>query len=453
MTYPPPVLPPRTDLTSRHQRVAAQAMIRGLDVFERLMSRLLVDVPPPADDPFSCTTENVEAFHPGAVLDAWRVEVRSFRRVIDADAWQVKFRTTDSSGGATSGVATVMIPRRPFNGSVRSLLSYQCAIDSLGATADPSYTLRHGDQQELPLIARALRRGWAVVTTDFTGPQHAFRRVGPRGPLRARRHPRRDRLRTGRLRYRHPDRPVGLLGRSPSNPLRSRTTPGLRAGAQHRRRRGRGAGVDLVSSPDMFEGGNLLSGIPFGGVIGMSRGFPDVDLVGVLTPHGQAMVESAGEMTVVQLMMCFPFLRWSDCLTVPGVLEIPGMRTALEATRLGQATPTTAMYLYHAVHDRYPDIADVDKLVDKYRREGVDVTYRRFRFGGHVSGAVIGVPSSLRFLAERFGGESREDASQLPRDDERAEHPPKRVHAPDHFVGTPEQPQTGDGNAHGVVDQ
>src|SRR5204862_6025519 len=63
--------------------------------------------------------------------------------------------------------------RRPFEGSVRPLLSYQCAIDSLGASADPSYTLRHGTLWELPLMVLALRRGWAVVTTDHNGPQHA----------------------------------------------------------------------------------------------------------------------------------------------------------------------------------------------------------------------------------------------------------------------------------------
>ena len=94
--------------------------------------------------------------------------------MVSADAWQVKFRSTDTRGAAVSGVTTVMIPRRPFNGAARPLLSYQCAIDSLGAAADPSYTLRHGDQWELPFIARALRRGWAVVTTDYTGPRHAF---------------------------------------------------------------------------------------------------------------------------------------------------------------------------------------------------------------------------------------------------------------------------------------
>src|SRR5436190_19873442 len=101
--------------------------------------------------------------------------------------------------------------------------------------------------------------------------------------------------------------------------------------------------------------------------------------------------------------MSFPLLRLSDYLSVLNALEIHGMRTAFEAVRLGRASPTTTMYLYHAVHDQYPAIADVDKLVEKYRREGVDVTYRRFRFGEHMIVALTGIPSALRFLSERFG--------------------------------------------------
>jgi hypothetical protein len=63
------------------------------------------------------------------------------------------------------------------------------------------------------------------------------------------------------------------------------------------------------------------------------------------------------------------------------------------------------------VHDKYPPIADVDTLVEKYRREGVNVTYRRFRFGGHVIVTFAGV-RALRFLSERFVGRSR-DAEPL----------------------------------------
>jgi Secretory lipase len=397
----------RTDLTSRRNRVVAKAMLRGLDLYERLTSRLLVSMTAPADDLFYRQPEDLDALCPGDVLDARPVEVRAFRRRIQADAWQLKFRSTDSSGAAVSGVTTIMIPRRPFKGSVRPLLSYQCAIDSLGPTADPSYTLRHGTLWELPLVVLALRRGWAVVTTDHNGPQHACFAL----PLVARFVL--DGIRAA-IAFEPAGfgaaTPIGLWGYSGGAQATLSAAEHQPAYAPELNLVGAAAGavgVDAVSSPQMFEDGNLLSGVPFGAVIGVSRGFPDVDLLGVLTPQGQAMVAAAADMTLEQLVMSFPFLCWSDYLTVPSVLEIPGMRAAFEASRLGQATPSTAMHLYHAVHDKYPAIADVDKLGGEYRRQGANVTYRRFRFGGHVTVALTGVPGALRFLSERFGSPVR----------------------------------------------
>ena len=396
------VLPPRTDLTSLRKRLVAKAAVHTEDLYERLKSRLLPGVTPPTDDPFYRVPENLEAFRPGEVLEGRSVEVRGFLLRIKADAWQVKFRSTDTTGAAVSGVATVMIPRRRFNGPTRPLLAYQCAIDALGATADPSYTLRRGDQVELPLIALALRRGWAVVTTDYNGPRHAFCAF----PLVARFVLDGIRAAVGfEPAGFDAATPIGLWGYSGGAiatlfavELQRTYAPelnivGAAAGA---------AGVDMTSSPQMYEDGNFFSGVPFGSVIGASRGFPDVDLQSVLTPRGQAMVAAATEMNMEQLIASFPFVRWTDILTVPSVFEIPGMRAVFETVRLGQATPMTALHLYHAVHDKYPAIGDVDKLVDKYRREGVDVTYRRFGFGGHVTAAPMGAPGSLRFLSERF---------------------------------------------------
>jgi hypothetical protein len=167
-----------------------------------------------------------------------------------------------------------------------------------------------------------------------------------------------------------------------------------------------GITVDPTTTTETFEAvydGSLLSGIPLGAIIGISREFLNVDLLGALTPQGQAMVASAAEMTVDQLFMSFPFLHWGDYLTVPSVLDIPGLRTAFEANRFGQATPTTALYLYHGVHEQNLPIADADKLVETYRREGADVTYRRLRFGEHVIVTLTGAPGALRFLCDRFG--------------------------------------------------
>jgi triacylglycerol lipase len=252
-------------------------------------------------------------------------------------------------------------------------------------------------------MVRALRRGWAVVTTDHNGPEHACFAL----PLVAR-------FVLDGIRAAIAFEPAGFDAATPIGlwGYSGGAQATLFAAEQHPAyapelnlvgAAAGGVGVDAISSPHMFEDGNVLSGIPFGAIIGISRGFPDVDLLGVLTPQGRAMVAAAADMTVEQLITSFPFIRCSDYLTVPSVLEIPGMRAAMVACRLGQATPQTAMHLYHAVHDKYPPIADVDNLVEKYCREGVDVTYRRFRLGGHVIVTFAGVPGALRFLSERFG--------------------------------------------------
>ena len=398
-------LPPRTDLRSRRERVAASVMVRGLGLFERLSSWVLVGVTSPADDAFYLAPENLESFRPGAVLDSRPVEVRMLRRVIKADAWHVKFRSMDTRGRAVSAVTTVMIPRDRFGGSVRPMLSYQPAIDSLGPAADPSFTLRQGNQLELPLVAGALRRGWAVIGTDYTGPRHAFAAGVLAGRVVL------DGIRAA-LTFEpagfDPGTPIGLWGYSggaqatlsaaeqqPSY-VPELNIVGVAAG---------GLPVDPANTTGEFEDvydGSVLSGIPFGALIGISREFPDVELLGSLTPDGRAMVAAAADMTVEQLFMSFPFLHWGHYLSVPSVLEIPGLRAAFEASRLGQATPTVAMYLYHGVHEQNLPIADADKFVDMYRREGADVTYRRMRVGEHVIVALTGAPGALRFLGERF---------------------------------------------------
>ena len=54
------VLPSRTDLRTRRELVAARVMVRGLDLYERLKSRVLVDVTPPGEDPFYRVPEKLD---------------------------------------------------------------------------------------------------------------------------------------------------------------------------------------------------------------------------------------------------------------------------------------------------------------------------------------------------------------------------------------------------------
>jgi pimeloyl-ACP methyl ester carboxylesterase len=382
--------------------VGARVALRTLNTTEKLRSRFLPETVLPANDEFYRQPSDLQAHRPGDVFDVRTIQARSFRRPIKADAWQVKFRSTGMNGEAVAGFTTLLVPHQPFDGAVRPLLSYQPALDSLSATADPSYTLRHGDYGELPLVNMALKRGWAVVTTDYNGPTQAFGALPLAGRFIL------DAIRAVLVLESNEfddATPIGLWGYSGGAQATlwaaeqhgtyasDLNIVGIAAG---------GAGVDLATSPEMFDGGNFLSGIPFGSVVGLSRAFPTIDLISVLTPEGRAMADAAADMRVEQLMMSFPFIRLSDHLTVTGVFEIPGMRGALEVIRLGKATPKAPMYVYHAIRDQYPAVEDVDKLVEKYRGEGVDITYKRFRFGKHAIVAITGVRSSLRFLDERF---------------------------------------------------
>jgi Secretory lipase len=320
--------------------VSAGVLIWGSRLVDRLKSWALFAVPHPADDPFYRQPANLESFRPGEVIDARPIEVRLVRRVIKVDAWQVKFRSTNSRSAAVAGVTTVMIPRRPFHGPVRPLLSYQSAIDSLGAANDPSYTLRNGGQGELGLMRLALRRGWAVVATDYTGPNHAFGAGLLAGHLVL------DGIRAA-VSFEPAGfsaaTPIGLWGYSGGAHATLFAAEQQAAYAPELNIVGAAAGGitgDLTAAPRMFEGDSFLSGVWFGAMIGISREL-DLDLLGAMTPEGQALVGSAAEMTVDQLILSFPFLRLGDYLTVPDVIDIPGMHTV--PNEFGQG----------AAHDQY----------------------------------------------------------------------------------------------------
>lgn len=69
VTYQRAALPPRTDLTTRRKRVAATSAVHVEGLYERLKSRVLADITPPQDDPFSTAPDKLEACRPGEILD------------------------------------------------------------------------------------------------------------------------------------------------------------------------------------------------------------------------------------------------------------------------------------------------------------------------------------------------------------------------------------------------
>lgn len=97
-------------------------------------------------------------------------------------ARQVKFRTTDATGGPLFGTATLFVPRKQWTGpGPRPVVINNTPIVALGTTCTPGYTFSHGYNDDTnstdlfpPLTQLALDRGYAVIVPDHTGARMAY---------------------------------------------------------------------------------------------------------------------------------------------------------------------------------------------------------------------------------------------------------------------------------------
>jgi len=369
----------------------------------RTYDRKLPDYPLPTDDPFYASHrdhEDLASIEPGTLLD-WRpIPVKGTRLKVVADGWQIRFRSTDTAGDPISSVATLFVPLTPWQGGPRPLLSYQCAIDSLGPNRDPSYTLRRGNQREMFLMALALRRGWAVVTSDFTGPRRAFGAglIAARISL--------DGIRAS-LGFGPAgldlDAPVGGWGYSGGGQATAwmaeqqpTYAPDIRLVAVA------AGGVPTDRRALRRMDGRFFSGLALGAAVGIDREYPETKLEVILNDEGRRAVEETAEMTVDELVAYFPFRRLRELTTEPDPFDTEGTRLVNEELSLGQRLPTAAVYLYHSRHDQLVPISGADELAATYRKGGVDVTLRRTHLGEHIGAVLSTTPGALRFLSSRL---------------------------------------------------
>jgi Secretory lipase len=377
-------------------------MMSVLHRVTRIQGRKLPTYPRPPDDPFyeSPEDEDLASVKPGTLLD-WRpIPVRGTHLKVAADGWQIRFRSTDTGGEPISAVATLFVPLTPWPRGPRPLLSYQCAIDSLGASSDPSYTLRRGSQREAFMMALALRRGWAVVTSDFTGPRHAYGAGliaawisldGIRASLA---------FGPGGL---DPTAPVGAWGYSGGGQATAWIAEQQPAYAPEVRLVAMAAGGVPTDRRALRRiDGGFFSGLALGAAVGIDREYPETKLEVILNDEGRRIVNEVGEMSVDELVAYFPFRSLRELTTEPDPFDTEGTRTTNEELRLGQRLPACAVYLYHSRHDQLIPISGADELAAIYRKGGVDVTLRRTHLGEHIGAAVSSTPGALRFLSSRL---------------------------------------------------
>ena len=356
----------------------------------------------PANDPFYRPPAGYEAAAPGTVFATRTVTVKGLGLPVPVDAQQFLVRSTDAKDHPTAVVGTLMVPQFPYPAGARPLVSYQPATDSLGDQCNPSYTLRAGTESELTLMMQALQRGWAVVVTDYEGPQNAFTAARMAG------HAVLDGIRAAETvsgaKLAGRDTPVGLWGYSGGGLATSwaaELQPGYAPELDIAGAASGGTPSDFEAAFRQIDGG-MASGLVLLSSTGLTRAYPE--MLTLLNDAGREMVARIGDMCVGEAVSAVPYRHLNEFTTSKEPLAEPVAEAVLETNHLGRLTPKAPVFLYHSVWDELIPFTSAQALQADWCHGGGHVTLYADPVSEHSSLAVTGSPLAVNYLGSRFAG-------------------------------------------------
>lgn len=365
----------------------------------------------PAEDPFYGVPSGVQKLTNGTIIDAREVAATQFSLPIEAKAWQVRFKTQDTTGAASAYITTVLVPRTPWAGKgPRPVLSYQMPEDGVGLKCSPSWVLTNGlaaptnTTPDAHTVASAVDRGWTVVVPDYQGPNSAW--LGGDGQARGVL----DSLRAARA-----FKPAGIDAHAPvavwgysGGAIASSTAAQLQPSYAPDIKL---AGVALGGNNASIRAGlEAFDGSAFGGaivigLIGLDRAYPEYHLTDYLNDGGKAKVAASQMDCIADAAIRHPAFRAGDALNDPRALDGPPwtdvFRRSSPLTYPG--VPAAPVYDYHATSDELAPIAPDRLLMERFCRAGVTVQQVEDR-GEHFTEVAAGEAGAVRFLSERFAG-------------------------------------------------
>jgi hypothetical protein len=362
--------------------------------------------PPPNLDSFYSPPNPIPDVPPGTVLRSRPVTVRGLGLPMPVRSYQVLYRSTDTSGHPNAVSGTVGVLADGKDDASRPLVVYNIGTHGLGPLCAPSYLLRLGFDQEEPLMASAIARGYAVMVTDYEG-------LGTPGPHTYASGPATGHavLDGARAALHLPDlglnpqTPTALWGYSEGGLASTWAAELAPTYAPDLHLVGTAAGGIPVNLEHVARGldGGPGSGLLLAAAVGLNRAYPQLRLDQILNDEGkQAAAAVAGE-CVEQFASTYAFKKLADYARVPDPLNLPNVRAVLAANLLGRRTPTAPMHIYEATNDELIPLDDVQALVRNYCGHGLAVQYQEYP-GEHLFVAGSGAWDALNWLAARFTG-------------------------------------------------
>ncbi|KAM0749422.1 LIP-domain-containing protein [Meredithblackwellia eburnea MCA 4105] len=378
----------------------------------------------PASDPFYTPPSGWQSTSPGTVLNSRKVST-SYLTILPnllVTSYQILYRTSGvNTTTPLATVATIFIPNVGRNAS--QLVGFATAEDSAYISCAPSYNYILGGsptnaivQFEELAITAALLQGWTVVSSDYEGPNSTF----SAGRLEG--HAVLDALRATLA---FPSAGVasgakvaqfgysgGAIASGWASVLQPSYAPELNmVGYAYG-----GTPANLSSTLQYLDGG-AFAGFAFGGVAGLIYAYPELlaYVNQVATAAGQSAIAYARSHCATDDITNFLFkslLKDTTYTTAgPTLLSQPVVSSILAQNVIGAVAseiPSVPVYIYHSNTDEIIPIAGADAMVASFCAHGIkSLVYERdIGPSEHASLEVLGLPSVISFLTDRFAGKT-----------------------------------------------
>lgn len=374
-------------------------------------------LPSPSPDPWYSDPPVLDESTPNGTILATRPGHIAWQHAPEGvgPTWQLLVQTRDSANRPVAVPSTVILPEREWPGpGPRPLLSFAVAIDALGNTCQPSWTLSQGfSLLQPPILQDLINRGYGVVVTDHQGPRGAYAASRMHG------HALLDGIRAARS-----FEPAGLQD-SPAA-LFGYSGGGIAVGGA--------AQVQNTYAPEMSEylvanaiggapgdlaaayrgmDGTIGAGLLRAAVFGVIREYPEA--YGVLNQAGgelaHALRDTCSEANAASGVVMPPF---ATLTTVDDPLSDPRVQHMLTDTRVGprpdrpDELPEHPVLLFHGDPEFFPGSGDqffpaegARELRDEWCAAGVNADYLGVP-GEHIVGMFTATEPVLDWIHHRF---------------------------------------------------
>ncbi len=337
------------------------------------------------------------------------------------------YLSTSATGQPIAVTAYLLVPRghTPKQGvENRPIIGYGNEAMGLGDYCAQSRILEYGHSGELAMIEPMLRRGYAVVASDYEGlgtpSTHTF------GVSVSAGHAILDSIRAARQLTEAAlpaSGPVALYGYSQGGQgigrgleLAADYAPDVKLSAVAFG----GTPVDLAQF-SRFNSGGPFSAVNFAASAGYDAAYPELDLRSFLNERGQAALEAAYT-ACIEGIFALPF-RKSSAYLKPGKdpLTDPKWLARMKENAIGYEPPTPdiPVYYFHAIKDEAVPYRGASKLRRQYCKAGSDLTFVGLPIFEHVAAGPMWMPQAAKWVADRLEGKPSKtncwpDSASLP---------------------------------------